>query len=359
MNNKKYIHGGDIYTEGILKGRNIIDFSSNINPLGVPETFKKNIEEAFKMVERYPDIQYRQLKTNIIRYIKKYWDVTLENENLILGNGASEIIDLSIKNLKKIVIPAPSFSEYSISCKKWGVAVAYSYLTKDMEYDYEDIKIKLENSDGVIFGNPNNPNGGILNKIKFKEILDICERKQKIIIVDEAFIEFAEEGTSIIDNLDRYKCLIIIRALTKYFAVPGIRFGYGITFNNEIISCMKENQNPWNINSFAELCVKYSLNDENYIDLSKRWIREEKQYMMNELRGISIINKVYITNCNYILCKLNFITSQKLYEYCLEKGILIRKANNFEGLSDEYVRFAIKNRSLNNILIEVLRNYDC
>lgn len=357
MSNEGFIHGGDIYTHGILEGKKLIDFSSNINPLGVPKGFKENIEEAFEMVERYPDIKYRELKDNIIKYLYKYWNIALEHKNLILGNGASEIIDLSIRKLKKVVIPAPAFSEYSISCKKWGCEIINSLLLSNMDYDYEDIILKLEKADGIIIGNPNNPNGGILNNNKFKEILDLCESTSKLVIVDEAFIEFTEENSTVINYIKEYKCLIIIRALTKFFAVPGIRFGYGITFNDEVIKYMNENQNPWNINSFAELCVKYSLIDEEYINNSKAWIKKEKEYMLKELNYISIIKQVYITHSNYILCRLKQCNCEELYSYCLKHGIVIRRANNFTGLNDEYVRFAIKNRELNDNLINTLKSF--
>ncbi|MEW8955071.1 histidinol-phosphate transaminase [Clostridium sp.] len=350
------MHGGDIYTEGLLKGKTLIDFSSNINPKGVPESFKSHIAEGFQMVERYPDIKYRSLKKDLIYYNEKYFDLILNEEDIVLGNGASEIIDLVLSSLKKVVLPTPSFSEYSLSIKKWGGSVIHSSLNENMDYDYLDILEKLKKAHGLVIGNPNNPNGGIIDIESFIPILDYCEDNEKVVIIDEAFIEMNGYKGSLIKLIEKYKSLFIIRALTKFFGVPGIRMGYGVTRNNVLLNYIRERQNPWNINSFAELCTHYVLYDEEYIKDSLKWIEEERIYFISELNKLSIIDKVYDTKSNYCLCKLKDISDEELYRYCLNKGVLIRRASNFQGLDNSYVRFAIKNRELNNILINILRN---
>lgn len=189
-------HGGDIYTEGILKGREITDFSSNINPLGVPESFKAHIGEAIESAERYPDVKYRKLKKYIVDYLKfsgdyfrgdseNSWKLRIQEDNIVLGNGAAEIIDLVISCFKSICIVVPSFIEYEKSALKWQVNVEYSKLTEDMHYNYEEIASKMQSVEALIIGNPNNPNGEVINKEKFKKILDYCEENNKKIIIDE------------------------------------------------------------------------------------------------------------------------------------------------------------------------------
>lgn len=350
------VHGGDIYTEGLLKGRSLIDFSSNINPLGVPDSFRKNIGEALESVVRYPDIQYRELYKTIREYIG---EADLSKDNLILGNGAAEIIDLAVSMIESILIVVPSFGEYDEDAEKWGCRVEYSYLKEDMTYDYEDIVSKLEGVQGIIIGNPNNPNGNVIDKEKFRLILNYCEYKNKLIIIDEAFIEFTgNREMSFIKEVEEYKCLFLVRALTKFFALPGIRFGYGISSNKEIIEKMKKRQNPWNINCFAETAAKYVLKDSKYIEESLKWIKEEREYLPEKLKDISFIEKVYPTYSNYVLCKLKNINCNTLYEFCLKESIVIRKADNFKGLDKYYVRFAIKDRKLNDILLKVLKKVE-
>lgn len=347
------IHGGDIYTNGILKGVELIDFSSNINPLGIPESFKNNINEALNNCTRYPDIKYREILKSLSCY------TGVEEENFVLGNGAAEIIDLCIACFKSILITVPSFAEYDIDGKKHGCKIEYSYLNKyDMSYNYEDILKKIKYSQALVIANPNNPNGGVINKDKFKSILDFCEKENKTIIIDEAFIEFVGDNEkSFVKYIENYKCIFIIRALTKFFGMPGIRFGYGISKNKHLLESIREKQNPWNINCFAETAVKYVLKDKKYIEDSLTWINTERKFLISELKNIEFIDKVFETNANFLLVKLKYIDCNKLYDYCLEKGILIRKCNNYRGLNEYYVRFAIKDHEKNTILINLLKEY--
>ncbi|MEG0773067.1 histidinol-phosphate transaminase [Clostridium sp.] len=404
-------HGGDVYSHGILEGKKILDYSSNINPLPISKEFSSRIKEALEMVILYPDVKYRTLKDDIIQYLKKsesyflkfedesenstelsegkyiqgsFLDeeysapkMTLEKlkptsevrelkvtsdylkgitrENILVGNGASEILDLIISSLKSITIVVPSFVEYEDFSKKYKVSINYSYLNQGMEYDYEDILLKLENTEALIIGNPNNPNGCIIDADKFMRILDMCEKLNKLVIIDEAFIEFVlDYDKSIIQYIDKYKCIVIVRAITKFFGMPGIRFGYGITRNEKLMHYFSNTQNPWSVNCFAELAVKYALKDAVFIDKSKAWINTERKYMYNMLSNISFIEKVYISYGNYFLCKLKYISSGKLYDHMLNHGILIRNCDNYVGLDDSYVRLAIKDRSSNEVLLKTL-----
>lgn len=357
--NYEFSHGGDVYTEGVLKGRELIDFSSNINPLGVPHGFKFNIEEALLKVTRYPDIKYRELTGYLINYLREYYNYEGLYENFVLGNGAVEVIDLIIKNFKRILIIAPSFSEYEEIASRNGLDIIYSSLNEDMNFDYKDILQKLKKVDALIVGNPNNPTGNRVDKNSFTKIMDFCEKNNKTIIIDEAFIEFTGKSEySFVKELCNFKSLFIIRALTKFFAIPGLRFGYGISSNIELINKLKRSLNPWNINCFAEVAAKYALCDHEYIYKSMTWIEEEKQYLTLKLKDITYMKKVYSTTCNFVLCQLEGITAEQLYEQCLKKGILIRRANNFRGLDNNFVRFAIKDRDLNVKLLDTLKEIE-
>lgn len=361
----KLQHGGDIYTEGLLKGRELIDFSSNINPLGIPESFTSHIDEAVRNLNRYPDAKYRELKYNLKEYINKspalFSDGKeqefIKEEHIIVGNGAAEVIDAVISQFKSVLITAPSFGEYEEDALKWGLNVRYSKLTENMEYNYEDIMIKLLNVDALIIGNPNNPNGSIINKEKFKEILDFSEKNHKKVIIDEAFIEFVGDiNQSFVNEIKNYKCLFIVRALTKFYAMPGIRLGFGMCRDIQFIEEIKVRQNPWNINSFAEVAAKYVLKDKEYMQKSLKWISEERRYLSEELKTISFIDKVYETHGNFVLCKLKSVNCHKFYDMCLEKNIVIRKCDNYKGLGKEFVRFAIKDRVTNEMLIKAIKN---
>lgn len=343
-------HGGDIYTDGIFKGIELLDYSSNINPLGLPKGFSENIGEALKNAVRYPDIKYRELIENIRNY------TGIQKAEVVLGNGAAELIDLSISCFKSILIVVPSFVEYELDAQKWHNTIEYSYLSADMELNYVDIMEKISKVQALIIGNPNNPNGGIIDKKKFQDILNFCEKEGKTIIIDEAFIEFTGDIQDSFTKLtENHKCLFIIRAITKFFAMPGVRFGYGLSSDEKLIRKIREKQNPWNINCFAEVAVKYSLNDNDYIKKSLRWIEEEKSFLATELKKILWIKTIFPSRANFILCKLNNINEEQVYNFCIKQGIIIRKAHNFRGLDESFIRLAIKERVSNEKLLEVLK----
>lgn len=355
-------HGGDIYTDGILKGVELLDFSSNINPLGVPDSFTDNLQEAVDNIKVYPDIQYRQSKDYIGQYLNQgsgffypkgeVLDFNFNREDLVLGNGAGEIIDIAVGSLDSICIVVPSFVEYEDSAKKRGLKIIYSNLNSNMEIDYDDLAKKIQQVDGLIIGNPNNPNGSIIKKNKFEPIVRYCQKHAKRIIIDEAFIEFTGDiGASLLDLAHEYSCICIIRALTKFYAMPGVRLGYSVCKDNDFNNLMREKQIPWNINTFAELALKYVLKDKTYIKRSFKWMSDEKKYFIKELKGLSIIKKVYVTNSNFVLVKLNNIRGDILYKKLIEKGIMIRNCNNYKNLGENYVRFAIKSRDDNKRLI--------
>ncbi|MEG2353471.1 MAG: histidinol-phosphate transaminase [Clostridium sp.] len=353
------MHGGDVYTNGIFMEKELLDYSSNINPLGVPKSFENNINKALDALIRYPDLQYRELKKSLEDY------TGVNSEYFVLGNGAAEIIDITISRLESILIMAPCFGEYEESAIKHNCKVEYSYLVEEsidnnifsFNYAYEDIIKKLEKVQGLIIGNPNNPNGSIIDKDRFISILDYCENNKKTVIIDEAFIEFvADMGKSFINYIEKYKCLVIIRAITKFFAMPGIRFGYGICSDVNYIATLHKYQLPWNINSFAELAVNEVLKDEEYIEKSLRWILEESSFFYEKLRNVHLFEKVYKSSGNFILCKLKDITDEELYKLALEKDLLIRTCGSYRGLNSKYIRLAIKDRKNNLKVIDIFKN---
>lgn len=348
-------HGGDIYTEGSLKGKVLLDFSSNINPLGVPKSFTNNLQEAVENIKVYPDIQYRQSKDYLCKYLNEDSSFNFSKEDLVLGNGAGEIIDIAIASLESICIVMPSFIEYKKSAQKSSGKVVYSNLDHNMEMDYDDLAKKVQTVEGLIIGNPNNPNGGVIDKIKIKPILDYCQSHKKRIIIDEAFIEFTgDQGANMLELAQEYSCICIIRALTKFYGIPGVRFGYSICKDHTYNDLMREKQIPWNINTFAELALKYVLSDKDYINTTLKWIKEERASFVSELETIEFIERVYPTQANFVLVKLDKVTGTQLYKNLIKQEILIRTCHNYEGLGDEYVRFAIKSNDDNKILIRAL-----
>ena len=376
-------HGGNIYKvfrEKNIKG--IMDYSSNINPYGIPESLKKRITENLEILERYPDPDYVELREKLAHLNK------IDMSDIVLGNGATEIIFLFMKviNPKKILIVSPTFGEYeravkateipgdivSLSCsddnkniENKEIEIEYFELKEsdDFKLNIGNLKNELEKKyDLLIICNPNNPTGKFLKLTQTEEILKECNKYDTKLFIDEAFIEFLADGMkeSIINTEENKKNLFVTRAFTKFFAIPGLRLGYGMYFDKELEQKISEKKEPWSVNNIAEMAGLTVLDDTEYIEKTLKWITKEKIYMYEKLNEISGI-KVYETEVNFITGKIDEklfsegLNVKILREKMLEQGILIRDASNFKFLDERFFRLAIKDRASNDRVIEAMK----
>ena len=377
-------HGGNIYK--VFREKNIkeiLDYSSNINPYGIPESLKKRITENLEVLERYPDPDYVELRQKLANLNK------VNLSDIILGNGATEIIFLFMKviNPKKILIVSPTFGEYERAVKATEISgdtvslsssngdnknienkkieIEYFELKEsdDFKLNIGNLKNELENKyDLLIICNPNNPTGKFLKLTQTEEILKECNKYDTKLFIDEAFIEFLADGMkeSIINTEENKKNLFVTRAFTKFFAIPGLRLGYGMYFDKELEQKISEKKEPWSVNNIAELAGLTVLDDTEYIEKTLKWITKEKIYMYEKLNEISGI-KVYETEVNFITGKIDEklfsegLNVKVLREKMLEQGILIRDASNFNFLDERFFRLAIKDRASNERVIEAMK----
>ena len=224
------------------------------------------------------------------------------------------------------------------------------------------IKAELDKKyDLLVICNPNNPTGQFLSIKELEKILEKCTEVGTKLFVDEAFVEFVEDWgeKSIIKTEKNKKNLFVLRAFTKFFAIPGLRLGYGICFDDEFMIKMLEKKEPWSVNNIAELAGKILLQDREYIEKTNNWIKIEKKYMYENLKEIEGL-KTYKTEINFILVKIKNeylykVNAQILREKMLEKEILIRDASNFVYLNDNYFRLAVKDRKNNVRVLEALK----
>lgn len=380
---KMDFHGGNIYKvfrEKNIKG--IMDYSSNINPYGIPESLKKRITENLEILERYPDPDYVELREKLAHLNK------IDMSDIVLGNGATEIIFLFMKviNPKKILIVSPTFGEYeravkateipgdivSLSCsgdnkniENKEIEIEYFELKEsdDFKLNIGNLKNELEKKyDLLIICNPNNPTGKFLKLTQTEEILKECNKYDTKLFIDEAFIEFLADGMkeSIINTEENKKNLFVTRAFTKFFAIPGLRLGYGMYFDKELEQKISEKKEPWSVNNIAEMAGLTVLDDTEYIEKTLKWITKEKIYMYEKLNEISGI-KVYETEVNFITGKIDEklfsegLNVKILREKMLEQEILIRDASNFKFLDERFFRLAIKDRESNDRVIEAMK----
>ncbi|MDO4690763.1 MAG: histidinol-phosphate transaminase [Fusobacterium sp.] len=352
----KDLHGGNIYKFQREGKKDILDYSSNINPLGVPQKFIDIGKESFDKLVNYPDPYYIELR-------KKIAEFNLINmDNIIVGNGATEILFLYMRALrpKKVLLLAPCFAEYERALKSISAEIKYFELKEDDNFypNIKNLKKEIEKNDYdlLLFCNPNNPTGQFIKLKDIKEIVKVCENKNIKIFVDEAFIEFIENWKEKTVSLLKNKNIFIMRAFTKFFAIPGLRLGYGIAFDEKILKKMWEEKEPWTVNTFANLAGIIMLDDKKYIEKTEKWISEEKKFIYKKLNDFQYI-KAYKTECNFILIKLFNISSSSLRNKMIEKNILIRDAANFKFLNESFVRLAIKDRKSNLKMLSILAEF--
>ena len=324
---KQFEHGGFVYdSEGRL--RNVLDFSANINPLGIADSVRHAIEKNLDGIVHYPDPSARRLKEAIAaRY-------ALEIENIAVFNGAAEFFYVFFKLLapSAIYIPQPTFGEYERAARAAGLRV---------NFDSEE--------QNVVVCNPNNP-AGELHSID--EILKLTAAHR--VIVDESFIDFVGDEYSVKKFVARNENLIVVQSLTKIFAIPGLRLGFAVADRN-VIKQLELGKDVWNVNSLAQEAGIAGLGDSEYLAQTRRWLAEERPYVVSRLRAIDGIEEVFEPSANFVLMKFETIEkAQCAIDRLKSDGILIRNCENFRGLDGRYLRMAIRLRAENDRLFDVL-----
>lgn len=342
----KGMHGGDIYRNEVKR-----DFSVNINPLGVPEPVKRALQAAIEKCTEYPDIQAEELKRAVAHMLQ------VPQEYLLFGNGASELFMAIVHAMKpqKVLIPVPSFYGYEYAAIAAESNISYYLMDSEKEFQLDEKfnAALTEDIDLLFLANPNNPTGVLTEQETLKALLDVCKNKKIKVVLDECFIDFAGKEYSFISNLDEYDNLIIVRAFTKIFAIPGVRLGYMVCSNKEWNRKIKRQLPEWNLSSFAQeagcACAKQTF----FIEETVSYVKQERIYLEENLKRLGFL--VFPGAANFIL----FSSGYPLYEKLLEKGILIRNCENFRGLSNGYFRIAVKKREDNDCLLRELSKITC
>lgn len=337
------MHGGDIYRNHVT-----LDFSVNINPLGIPDSVKKAMLEAVEQCTCYPDIRCAGL-------IKAIGSMTGALEDQILcGSGASELFLAIIHGLKpkKIVIPVPSFYGYEKAALACHADIVWYEMKKENGFCLDNTFLEHipEDTDLLFLANPNNPVGNLLKPNFLEQLIRTCMKKKITVVLDECFIEFTETGTqdSFLLRAEEFPNLIVVRAFTKIFAIPGVRLGYLVCGNKKWHQDIARQLPEWNLSVFAQMAGAAAAREMNYLERTIRHVKTDRKYLSEELKKMGI--SVFPSTANYMM----FYTEHLLFDQLLKKGILIRDCSNFRGLSNGYYRIAVKNRRENTELIQAI-----
>lgn len=352
-------HGSDIEQiesyYGIPK-ETIVKFGANVNPLGLSDSVKSALSEHLDVITSYPDRDYKDLR----KVIAGYCNVNMDY--VVTGNGSTELISLLIsqRSAKHALVIGPTYSEYERELSLTGGRISTYHLPEscDFRLDLDDLKRSLqEDVDFLILCNPNNPTSSALKHEELDRLLTECKRRDIFVMIDETYVEFAPsvEEITAMPLIPFFDNLMIIRGVSKFFAAPGLRLGYGVTSNQEFLSALKRHQNPWSLNSIGALAGELMLQDQDYINKTRHLILSERNRCIETLKKLPYA-KVYPAYGNFILIKIlkKGLTSFDVFETAIKQGMMIRDCSSFEGLPGEYIRFCIMNPEDNTRLLACL-----
>ena len=326
----------------------IVDFSSNINPLGPPSGVKKYLKKNINSLSVYPDSNSTKLRKDL------FWYTSIPTNQIVVGNGATEIIynfcNAFLNKKTPVLIPVPTFGEYEAAAKLNGCKVSF-FKTMNLAENLELFLKKIPKNGCIFLCNPNNPTGVLLPKKQMLKILNNAKKKSTFVFVDECFIELSDSKQSLVKELKKYENLFILRSLTKSVGLPGLRIGYGLG-NRQVISILTKIKIPWNISGIAQKAASAALCYHSYLVKSKKLIDKECKFLRNSISKIDSFS-CYDTSSNFILIKSK-LKSKTLQKKLLRKKILIRDGSTFRGLDKNHIRIAVKSHKENVKLVKAL-----
>lgn len=344
------MHGGDVYRNQVH-----MDFSVNVNPLGFPRSVKKAMEQGILEAQCYPDAMCEKLRAGLSLKFG------IPSDQILCGNGASELI-MAIcrwKMPRTAILLGPAFLGYQRALDAVGCAKEYFLLRKEEGFAFtkeraEFLCKELEEKkpDLLFVTTPSNPTGRLVPKEILIMLARQCERTRTNLVLDECFMELTEkpkDSSMASEPLD-FSSLLILRAFTKSFSVPGIRLGYLLCGDKAVAEGIAAQLPEWNVSVVAEKVGIAALSEEAWLMKAREVIMREREFLTTGLGNLGA--KVFPSDANFLLFSWK---DDALYEKLLEKGILIRDCRDFEGLSTGYYRVAIRTHEGNEALLRVMR----
>lgn len=367
------IHGGNIFQfahEQRIEPYEVVDFSANINPLGPSQRGLDALNAQLRYISHYPDAT----NDDVLNAIADTYG--MDKHQIIVGNGAAELLYAicRLPGYTGAFVPAPGFSEYkeALEASKIPVRDIFYRPREDdngkpyFEVPYlalETFAAELKGQDGriiVFLGNPNNPDGTLLDKDHIRTVASMLKDANSLLVIDESFIDFVgndplqDNEHSIRSLVNEFDNIIVVHSFTKFYAVPGLRIGAAFT-NETLITQLQQYIPSWSVNTLAQAYTKAALNDVDYIKRTKQELNEERAFMYNALDAIEGIT-VYPPSANFMLFQVNQegITANYINEELKKYNMIVRNCDSYLGLTNHWVRIAIKDHDTNIKLVDKL-----
>lgn len=362
MSQTPAFHGSDLERVASyyhLPKDEIICFSANVNPLGFPEHTAGLVCQHFsELMTHYPDRDYSGLKKAVGDYCH------VPPEYVLVGNGSTELISLLIQysGKKKAVQAGPSYSEYERELRLAGISYTTWFPKKESLFrpDVGELLSFLTScgADFLILCNPNNPTACALSTDEISVLLQGCLERGVFVMIDETYAEFADREVSAMPLTASFPNLMVIRGISKFFAAPGLRLGYGASGSHDFLDHVKKYQNPWSVNSVAAFAGEHLFFEKEFIAKSKALISGERARMIQGLSKIPSLF-VYPSDSNFLLVEIldPSVTASGLFDHLIRQKLMIRDCSSFEGLGNRFFRFCLMLPEQNSLLLEAVHSF--
>lgn len=386
-----YVHGGDVYRRAVD-----LDFSVNINPLGMPPRACAAAKHGVDQSTAYPDWKVEKLRDAVVSFLNRKF-AAVAPEWISFGNGAADLIYRLMQVLRpqQVIVAAPAFAEYSVAAERVGAQVVPVYLSEADDFSFTPAveaafiqAIERAPSGSAVFlCNPNNPDGNVIRAEVLQRIAAVCEAHHSWFLVDECFLPFlrSEIHYSMVPSLRAFEHLVILRAFTKIYGMPGLRLGYMLTAAQALTDAVRATMTPWEINLPAQLAGVAALEETKFVEKTRALIRAERAFLVQTLPTLPYVEKVYVpvSDANFILFRTALTQpdcpegrvrnselksesdpcvsenrtvytshSVDLKSLLLDRGVLIRACGNYEGLDARYYRICVRTHEENLALIQ-------
>lgn len=340
-------HGGNVFRAALdlgLRGTSVLDFSASINPLGMPPAARHAIKTWVGDVLHYPDIESTRFREAVA---ERYG---LDPASVMPGNGSTELIYLIPRALKprRVLIASPTFSEYERACGLAGAKVEHFEMAASGGFlpDMDSFGRAMKKADMAFFCNPGNPSGAVLPREGVLTLASLARKNKCVLVIDEAFIEFCPEHSVLgVDNEN----LIVLRSLTKFYALAGLRAGFS-HLPKTLMSRILRYKEPWSMNVFAERAAVVALGQSGFINRSLKYVERERGLLKRKLEALGC--SVYPSDANYLLLRTS--KAKRLVRGLYKQGILVRDCSDFRGLGKSHLRVAVRTRKENSILVTAM-----
>ncbi len=345
------IHGGDVYSARQKMKQEPLDFSANINPMGMPPGAVRAAADALQQCTQYPDPLCRELRAALAAY------EGIPAEQIVCGNGAADLIFriIAATHPQRALLLEPTFAEYEQALRSMDCSIAYFPLQESEGFVLPEAFLQqLTPEINLLFlCNPNNPTGRTVSPALLQEIWKRCEEAGILLVVDECFNEFLEhpEQNTLKGVLKTGANSVILKAFTKSFAMPGLRLGYGLCGNGDLAERIFSCGQPWGVSIPAQAAGVAALQEQGYLERMRRLIQTERRWLSENLARLGLC--VFPSEANYILFRTE--TEIPLRERMEQRGVLIRACGNYRGLDDRYYRIAVRGHGENERLIAALK----